>query len=130
MKKKLIRSVSFENGTLYGTVEGRRLPLAGCDPVLELYEHTSTVPILGTGYKTKTWHVRLVLCKNMETTREITPDYLQRITQYDLTAEIQREDGVFQDIGFHNIRLTDIEDGTWTFETETIPEALKTILRL
>jgi hypothetical protein len=130
MKKKLIRRVSFENGTLYGTVEGRRLPLAGCDPVLELYEHTSTVPILGTGYKKKTWHVRLILCKNMEATREITREYLQRITQYDLTAEIQREDGIFQDIGFHNIRLTDIEEGTWTFETETIPEELKTILRL
>jgi hypothetical protein len=66
----------------------------------------------------------------METTREITPDYLRRITQYDLTAEIQREDGIFQDIGFPNIRLTDIEDGTWTFETETIPEVLKTILGL
>lgn len=130
MKKKLIRSISFENGTLYGTVEDRRLPLAGCDPVLELYEHTETVPILGTGYRAKTYRVKLIICKNVEPTREITPDYIHKITQYDLTAEIQREDGIFQDVTFNNITLTEMDGETWTFETDTIPAALKTILRL
>jgi hypothetical protein len=130
MKKKLIRGVTLENGTLYGTVENRRLPLAGCDPVVEIYEHTSTVPVLGTGYKTKAFRVRLIICKNVEPTRDITPEYLQRVTQYDLKAEIQREDGIFQDCIFSNIALNEVSEKMWVFEMEAVPEELKTILKL
>jgi hypothetical protein len=131
MKTTLIDSLSFEDGTIYSIVEKRRLPLAYCKPTLEIYEHSTTVPILGKGCEVKTHSMRLIVCDDIVTTREITTEYLQNVTRLEINAEIQGGDGVFRECHFDSINPVEIDvDGAWIFEVSAIPNELKSFLKM
>ena len=125
MIRKLLRTVPLENGELYGIVGSRRILLANCQPKVEVYEHSTRVTSIGRhSYDVKSNHAVLVLCPDPETTREVNAEFLQTVSQFDLRAEIQREDGVFEVIMFENLYPNEIElGGDWEFEL-TDPEKI------
>ncbi|MCD7817849.1 MAG: hypothetical protein LUH07_02200 [Lachnospiraceae bacterium] len=127
-RKTLLRSIEFERGELYSRMNGRRCLFARCTPRLEIYEHETTVPILGEGRKIKKVSYSLVICQDLDLTRPTREDDFSTVTVYDLSAQILKEDGVYQVITFDNIIPSEIHlDGDWIFETQ-LPEELKKII--
>ncbi len=130
MKKRLIKTLHFENGELYTVTQGRRVLLARCMPKIEIYEHITDVPMLGGSYAVKTWKVSIIICDEMDFTRSVDVDFFKTVSQYDLSADIQRADGVYEKIVFDNLVPSVIElRGSWMFETEN-EEILKKLLAL
>ena len=105
----LLKTIPLSDGRLYATTGGMRCLLASTVPVLEVYENETTVPILGKGRQVKKRSYSLVLCKDSEFTREVDLEYLQSVTAFDLTAQVQRADGVFEVITFNNIEPESIQ---------------------
>ena len=124
----LLKTIPLSDGRLYATTGGMRCLLASTVPVLEVYENETTVPILGKDRQIKKMSYSLMLCKDSEFTREVDIEYLQSVTAFDLTAQVQRADGVFEVITFNNIEPESIQsDGDWVFNapvTERMNELL------
>ena len=116
----LIRTLHFERGELYFSVDGRRVLLAKCKPAAEIYERVTKVPMLGSrSAKLKKTYLTLVLCDEMDTTREVTETFLRTVERFELYADIQREDGIFERIAFRDISDLVIEgEECWTFQVE------------
>lgn len=116
MSKRLVKRIPFENGKLYGIIDGRRLLLAECEPEAELYEITTVVHAIGiSGYPVKKHTTGIVLCPSP--TVEITVDLLGKISCFELTADYLREDAVLENIDFSNLIPVEINlDGDWKFE--------------
>ena len=119
MRKRLIKTLYCENGKLYSTTQGRRVLLAECVPKIEIYEHTTDIPVLGKGCVVKERHISIVLCNDMEYTRTVDVDFLRTVSRFELSADIQRTDGVYENILFDEIypKEIDLED-SWMFEME------------
>ena len=110
--------------------DGKRCLLASTVPVLEVYENETTVPILGKGRQVKKRSYSLVLRKDSEFTREVDLEYLQSVTAFDLTAQVQRADGVFEVITFNNIEPESIRsDGDWVFNAP-VTERMKAVFNI
>ena len=72
MKKRLVKTLHFENGKLYAATQGRRILLAECQPKVEIYEHETDIPVLGRqSYTVKKRHISIVICSDMEYTRDV-----------------------------------------------------------
>ena len=126
----LLKTIPLLDGRLYATTGGMRCLLASTVPVLEVYENETTVPILGKGRQVKKRSYSLVLCKDSEFTREVDNEYLQSITAFDLTAQVQRADGVFEVITFNNIEPESIQsDGDWVFNAP-VTERMKSVFNI
>lgn len=120
MKKRLVKTLHFENGKLYATTQGRRILLAECRPKVEIYEHETDIPVLGRqSYTVKKRHISIVICSDMEYTRDVDEKFLRTVSQFELSADIQRVDGVFENIIFDGLYPVEIDlDIDWIFETE------------
>lgn len=95
-------------------------------------EHSEHVPILNAGgYPVKQTYIVLALCEDMELTREVDGDFLRTVTSYDLSADIQRHDGIFERVLFANIMPQEINlDGEWIFDVSRRRELLKKLLSM
>ena len=51
--KRLVKTLTGENGQLYTVQDGNRVLLANCIPQLEIYEEVTHIPALGAGAKVK-----------------------------------------------------------------------------
>ena len=125
-KTTLLQTIQLSDGELYATTNNRRCLLSTTVPVLEVYEKEITVPIMGKGRTVKKTVCSLVLCSDNEFTRKVDAEYLKSITAFDLTAQVQREDGVFEVVKFSNIDIESIEDDEWVFDV-VLPERIKEI---
>ena len=126
----LLKTIPLSDGEIYATAGGVRRFLATTVPVLEVYENETTVPILGKGRQIKKMSYSLVLCKDSEFTREVDIEYLQSVTAFDLTAQVQRADGVFEVITFNNIEPESIQsDGDWVFNAP-VTERMKSVFNI
>ena len=118
MIKTLIRTLSGQNGELYSIGESRRIKLASCVPIIEIYEHSQTVNLLGTqNYKVKSHHSSIVICADREMPRDIDIGFLKTVTRFEFVGDFQRQDGVFERIRFDNLTPIELDlDGDWTFD--------------
>ncbi len=132
MAKRLIKTIQLEHGELYGIVGGRRILLAKCEPRAEILEHSTNVPILGAqSYQVKKRHIGIVLCPSPDTAGEIDETYLQAVTHFELSADLQRTDGIFENVLFDTLIPREIDlDGDWTFGLPERTELLKKLLKL
>ena len=129
-KTTLLQTIQLSDGELYATTNNRRCLLSTTVPVLEVYENETTVPILGKGRQIKKMSYSLVLCKDSEFTREVDLEYLQSVTAFDLTAQVQRTDGVFEVITFNNIEPESIQTGgDWVFNAP-VTERMKELFNI
>lgn len=127
--KRLVKTLAGENGQLYTVRNGNRMLLAQCVPKIEIYEEIAHIPALGAGAKVKKRHVSLVLCGEPEMTREVDTEFFQKVTGFDLSADFQRTDGVFETLFFDALIPEEIDlDGDWTFWMQDNPEMLKRFL--
>ena len=70
-------------------------------------------------YTVKKRHISIVICSDMEYTRDVDEKFLRTVSQFELSADIQREDGVFENIVFDSLYPVEIDlDIDWIFETE------------
>lgn len=131
MIKRLIRTLRLEEGKLYGTVGDQRIALACCEPRVEIYEHRQDIPVVNRhSYGVKKIHAAIVLCPTPETTRIVDAEYLSRVSRFELSADIQRQDGIFEALRL-DLEPTEIDlDGDWTFELSGSSELIKRLLSI
>lgn len=122
----LIRTIDTENGKLYTISNGRRLPLADCTVKIQIYESRTNIPVLGKGSGVKKLYASLFVCGDIEGVREITAEFLKTVSRFEATADILRQDGIFERVYFDNIQPTEINlDGEWEFEISDIETVKK-----
>lgn len=131
MRKTLIKTLNLEKGKLYGEINGRRICMAECEPMLEIYEHNTTVPFVGrVSYAIKKHHITII-CDNMQQTNDIDEKILSSVSRYSILTDIWRKDGIFESITFDTIIPTEIDlDGTWKFEADVDARLLKKLMQL
>lgn len=129
--KTLKRTIYGENGGLYYTKDGKRKVLVKCTPKLELYEETKSVPILGNAVcPVKKRYIRLVICVDMDYSREPDENLLCGISSFEPSADFERSDGYFETICFCGLVPVEIcLDGDWIFSFYGL-ETLKKLLKL
>ena len=129
-KTTLLQTIPLSDGELYATTDNRRCLLSTTVPVLEVYEKEIAVPIMGRGRTVKKTAYSLILCKDNVFTREVDNEYLQSVTAFDLMAQMQRADGVFEVITFNNKAPESINpDGDWVFNAP-VTERMKAVFNI
>lgn len=124
--KRLAKTLFGVNGQLYTVQNGKRVLLASCIPRLEIYEDITHIPAFGADAKVKKQHISLVLCEEPELTREVDTEFFRMVTGFDLSADFQRTDGVFETLFFDALIPEEIDlDGNWTFWMQDNSEVLK-----
>lgn len=127
--KRLIKTLTGENGQLYMVQNGNRVLLADCIPKLEIYEEITPIPIKGKRGVVKKRHISFVLCGEPELTREVDTGFFRTVKRFDLAADFQRTDGVFETLFFDALIPEEIDlDGDWTFWLQDDTERLKKLL--
>ena len=83
------------------------------------------------GYQVKSYHVAITLCENMDFTRDAEIAFLETVTDFELVADIQRSDGIFEQMVFKRLTPEEINLGeTWKFEVSGQLELIKKLLAL
>lgn len=127
--KRLVKTLIGENGQLYTAQNGNRILLANCIPQLEIYEEITPIPVKGMRGVVKKRHISLVLCGELELMREVDANFFKNSMSFDLSADFQRTDGVFETLFFDALIPEEIDlDGDWTLEALDTPELLKKVL--
>ena len=68
----------------------------------------------------------LVLCDELELTRNVEEEYLKYIEAFDLKGQVQRQDGIFESVNLNNLIPTERwSDDMWEFSFEGIPDVLR-----
>lgn len=127
---KIINKLALEEAELYATIDNNRIKLAGCNAKMELYEESQNIKVLGyQNCKVRKRRFTIVLCDDMEYTRDITMDILKKLRDYVLKFELQREDGVFECFYINNLVPKDIEmGGEWVFDVEDLPVEVEKLI--
>lgn len=112
MKKILIDTLELTSGAIYITISNNRFKLSDCSVKVELYEHHYPVSVIG-GKGIKKYKVSLILCDDIDD----SDCDLQKVSGYDIIAEIRRKDGVYERLVFGSVVPVELEEhGTWSFE--------------
>lgn len=109
--KRLLLTLPCERVKLNGVSVGT------CE--LELYEYIEQLP-----YMLKSYHAKVVIDgKCLEWNRNAE--------RFELSADIQRKDGVFEVLHFTNLQPVEIElGGKWVFDMQEPPEKIRHLLEL
>ncbi|MDR1616679.1 MAG: hypothetical protein LBR98_06675 [Syntrophomonadaceae bacterium] len=87
----LIKAIEAERGELFAVRDGQRVLLAKVMPHIRIYEHETSVPILGeTCYAVKIRSFSLIICPDGDTARKVDVDFLRDVRRFDLAADISR----------------------------------------
>ncbi|MBQ6163928.1 MAG: hypothetical protein IJK23_05590 [Clostridia bacterium] len=116
--KKIIKTIYADNGKLYATASGRRGLLAECTPKIEIIEESHLVKTVGgSAYPVKKIFASVVICGDMEYERDVDLAYLKTVTDYALTMDVTRRDGIAEEIQFVSLIPVEITlDDRWIFE--------------
>ncbi len=124
--KRLLITIPCERGELFYISSGRRVLLAECNAKLEIYEHAT----LG-GSGVKRIYAALVVCSGAEFTRHVDDAFLEAADGFDLSADIQRKDGIFEAFYFRNMQPEEINiGGEWIFSPNEKQELYRKLLEL
>jgi len=103
MSKRLIKILPCERGELYATSAGQRRLLARFNGRIEITEHTTLVPLLGTVQKgTKTIYASFMLCGNLEYQYETDYQSIHSGKVYDATTYVEGERLLFAGMQFED----------------------------
>lgn len=131
MIQRLLKTIHCEQGELYTIIDGRRILLARCRPKLEILQQESQIPAVGRDYKVKKLHAVLALCADMDFTRQVDSGFLQTVTRFELTADIQRTDGIFEALQFDHLMPDELElGGEWEFIVDMQPDEIRRLLTI
>ena len=125
--KTIQRRIEAENGELYCTIGGSRTLMARCRPEFDIIEQSDTLRLMG-GCRVRSMYLTIILCDDMEETRDIDIKLLNTVSGFDLSADIQHSDGIYEKVILRNIVPTDIDlYGSWEFELND-PETARKLL--
>ena len=128
--KRLLMTIPCEHGKLFYVSSSRRILLADCTADLKIYEHTSRVKAIG-GVGIKRIYAALALCDAAEFTRPVDDAFLNSVDCFDLSADIQCQNGVFEVFHFRNIQPEEIDtEGKWVFSLNEKQELYRKLLTL
>lgn len=127
---RIINRLGLEEVKLYATLDSNRIMLANCNAKMELYEESENIKVLGSkNCKVRKRRFTIVLCSDMEYTRDITINILRKLRDYGLKFELQREDGVFECFYINNLVPKDIEiGGEWVFDVGDLPDEVEKLI--
>ncbi|UNI72470.1 MAG: hypothetical protein [Chaetfec virus UA24_244] len=119
MPERLIKIIPCDNGELYETAGGQRRSLACFNGQIEIKEHTTLIPRLGTVQKgTKSIYASFLMCGDLEYRRETDYQYIHSGKVYDAVADVEGERLSFAGMRFEDsdpikneliFRITDLE---------------------
>ena len=118
--RQVIKSIPCTNGKLFGTIGTQRRISAECEPVIEIYRQNNPVTVLGrTSHALKSYHISIVLCDGAFFAPGIDYDLIQKVSGYDMTADVLLEKNVLKEISLSRLypELIDPRD-RWEFSTE------------
>ena len=128
--KRLLLTIPCERGELFYISSGRRVLLASCEAELKIYEHTSRIQAIG-GSGVKRIYGVLALCETAELTRPVDDRFLSSVDGFDLSADIQCQNGVFEVFHFRNIQPEEInEGGNWIFSLNEKQELYRRLITI
>lgn len=129
---KVINRLGLEEAELYATIDNNRVMLARCEAKLELYEESENIKVLNSqNCKVRKRKFTIILCDDMEYTRDITIDILRKIRDYGLKFDLQREDGIFESFYIDGLVPKDIDiEGEWIFDVADMPDEVKKMLTI
>ena len=129
--ERLIKTLHLTNGELYYSQQANRYTLAHCEPALEIYEKSASVPVLGAGPGIKRTYFELVLCQDTQFCRATDEQFWTNTVAFSMKADAFRPDGVYETLYFDRLDLEEISaDGTLTFSLVCPPELVKKLLAL
>ncbi|MGN1383635.1 MAG: hypothetical protein ACI4W2_12555 [Eubacterium sp.] len=131
VKKTLVKTWNINDGAVYSVIGPQRFKLADCNVRIEYYiEKKDTPKMLGSTPKYVKRHIYLTVCDTESFTREIDDEYLQNVSSFDLTADIQRPDGQYERLYMNNAELLEVDEdfGTWTFEVKLDNQAKELLI--
>ena len=130
--KRLLRTIPCERGKIYYSYQGNRYLLAECEPEIEIYEESTSVPVLGSrSYGVKRLHMALAICGERSYTLECGPDVFQPGKRFSLSADVLRQDGIYEVFHFEDMIPEDIAlDGNWVFSLNEPPEVIRRLLMI
>ena len=101
--KRIIKTLRCENGNLFVTSAGQRLPFADFSGRIEIEEHTTLVPILGTVQKgTKRICASFIVCEDVLYTRAFDDTFIPSGKVYDATADVAGNRLTFSGLRFED----------------------------
>ena len=124
---KIINRLGLEEAELYVTIDNNRVMLASCEAKLELREESENIKVLNSrNCKVKKRKFTILLCDDMEYTRDITINTLRKIRDYGLKFDLQKENGIFESFYIDRLVPKEIDiDGEWVFDVDDIPNEVK-----
>lgn len=128
--KRLLKTLHLENGELYATISNNRVLFANCKLKIEIYENVHNIRAVGiNGYKVRKRNITIVLCNKMEFSRNVDIELFNKITRFELLADIQRKDGIFERLIFDDLIPNDLDlDGEWSFEVSQCSDIVNRLL--
>lgn len=131
MIQRLLKTLHCEQSKLYTIAEYRYILLARCRPKLEILQQESQIPVVGRDCKVKKPHIVLTLCADMDFTRQVDIGFLQTVTRFDLAADIQRTDGIFETLRLDRLIPDELElGGEWRFIVDMQPDEIRRLLAM
>ena len=129
--ERLLMTLPCERGELFYTASGRRILLAHCEPEIQIYENSAPVPA-PSGIDVRFYHAVVVLCTEPDCTRPVDARFLRTVEGFELAADIQRRDGVFERFHFHNLWPEELEKfkSTRTLSLQEPQERIRRLLTL
>lgn len=126
----LVKTLVCEKGEIFAIMESRRVLLAHCRINVEIFENSQSVSVLGAqGYKVKTHYSMSLCCESPEATCDVDVDYLRSVDRFEVVADIQRLDGIFERVQFDSLIPANIDlHGDWTFDYIGSYEHVKKLL--
>lgn len=84
--QRIIKRFECENARLFADIKDFTTLLADCEAELEIIEEVKHIRVLGSrNCKVKKRMFNIVICDEMDTTREITMELLGKIRNYSLS---------------------------------------------
>lgn len=73
----------------------------------------------------------VALCEDTEFTCNSVEETMQKAEQYELAADLMRDDGIVERFYFHNISFVEIDpEGRWEFDLNVTGEQMRKLLEM
>lgn len=99
--KRLIKKIPLHGGNLFGIVGDCRRLIATCEPVLDIYQIETAVPVLGkTVPGSKQYCIMLALCEDAYYSYGVNETIFQKAQadSYSLTGDILLKGGIIRPV--------------------------------
>ncbi len=122
--ERLIKTIEGTDCEIYAIRHHNRELIGEAVPVVEVYEKTIELPMLGKGVRKKNYYFSVVLCIS----DELKDEAAEGLMCFELSMYLPRiKDGVFVKLDLCAVSVGEIEPGRWQFTVDDY-ETVKKLL--